>query len=81
MWEKDYLINPTEGLSLEQAKSLLGGEAAIWSDFVDASNIYSLIFPRLRFLFSNPRVIKTVYQKTVCEIYHMYPRMGLIVYH
>ena len=49
MWEKDYLANPVEGLNEQESKDMLGGEAAIWTEFVDASNIYSLIFPRLRY--------------------------------
>ena len=48
-WEKDYLINPVKGLNKKEKKNMIGGEAAIWTEYVDASNIYSLIFPRLRY--------------------------------
>jgi hexosaminidase len=48
--EEHYLVDPLEGiadkLTPEQAASILGGEATIWSEYVDGENIDSRIWPR-----------------------------------
>jgi hexosaminidase len=45
-----YLVDPLEGiagkLTPEQTASILGGEATIWSEYVDSGNIDSRIWPR-----------------------------------
>lgn len=45
-----YLVDPLEGiedkLTPEQVASILGGEATMWSEFVDGENIDSRIWPR-----------------------------------
>lgn len=45
-----YLVDPLEGiqdkLTPEQAASILGGEATMWSEFVDGGNVDSRIWPR-----------------------------------
>ena len=47
-WIEDYKFNPAQGLTpTEIERGVLGGEAAIWSEFVDASNIFSMVYPRL----------------------------------
>jgi hexosaminidase len=48
--EKHYLVDPLGGaaaqLSPEQQKMILGGEACMWSEMVDAENVESRIWPR-----------------------------------
>lgn len=46
-WEKDYSQDPWSGLSEQEMPNMIGGEAAIWSEFVDGSNLFSMIYPRL----------------------------------
>lgn len=46
-WMQDYAFNPRQGFTDEEAEGILGGEAAIWTEFVDASNIFAMIYPRL----------------------------------
>ena len=48
--EEHYLVDPLEGiadqLTPEQTASILGGEATIWSEYVDGGNIDSRVWPR-----------------------------------
>lgn len=48
--EEHYLVDPLEGiadqLTPEQAASILGGEATMWSEFVTAETVDSRIWPR-----------------------------------
>lgn len=47
-WKKYYECEPNDFSGNEQQKSLvIGGEACMWSDFVDDSNILQRIFPRV----------------------------------
>lgn len=47
-WYKYYLIEPMANFNgtAEQAKLLRGGEACLWSEYVDGSNIESRLWPR-----------------------------------
>ena len=48
--EEHYLVDPLDGiadqLTPEQTASILGGEATIWSEYVDGGNIDSRVWPR-----------------------------------
>eukprot|EP00595_Chromulina_sp_UTEXLB2642_P000570 CAMPEP_0196766350 /NCGR_PEP_ID=MMETSP1095-20130614/23257_1 /TAXON_ID=96789 ORGANISM="Chromulina nebulosa, Strain UTEXLB2642" /NCGR_SAMPLE_ID=MMETSP1095 /ASSEMBLY_ACC=CAM_ASM_000446 /LENGTH=273 /DNA_ID=CAMNT_0042127953 /DNA_START=684 /DNA_END=1505 /DNA_ORIENTATION=- len=46
-WKTMYSYNPTDGLTDQQADLVLGGEAAVWGEYVDETNIMSTIYPRL----------------------------------
>lgn len=45
-WQLIYSHNPIANLTEEQAKLVLGGEAAVWSELIDEQNLDSLIWPR-----------------------------------
>ncbi|KAK6068711.1 glycosyl hydrolase family 20 [Seiridium cupressi] len=45
-WQLIYSHNPVENLTAEQAELVLGGEAAVWSELIDGTNVDSLIWPR-----------------------------------
>ncbi|KAG0207326.1 hypothetical protein BGX33_006907 [Mortierella sp. NVP41] len=45
-WQRIYAYDFTEGLTAEEAKHVIGGEVAMWSEQVDAQNIDSKIWPR-----------------------------------
>ncbi len=48
-WESFYANDPTAGMGFtrEQESRMLGGEAAIWGEHVDATNIETRVFPRV----------------------------------
>ncbi|XP_077987384.1 beta-hexosaminidase subunit alpha-like [Glandiceps talaboti] len=46
-WEKFYLCEPTDFTGTEEQKNLIiGGEACIWAEYVDGSNVVSRLWPR-----------------------------------
>ncbi|KAI0146798.1 glycoside hydrolase family 20 protein [Pestalotiopsis sp. NC0098] len=45
-WQLIYAHNPVANLTDDQAKLVLGGEAAVWSELIDEHNLDSLIWPR-----------------------------------
>ncbi|KAI0137071.1 putative cytochrome 52A4 [Xylariales sp. AK1849] len=45
-WQLVYSHNPVENLTAEEAKLVLGGEVAVWSELIDESNVDQLIWPR-----------------------------------
>ena len=45
-WEDMYNYDPAINMTAQQEKLLLGGEVAMWGEYVDDANIESYIFPR-----------------------------------
>ncbi|KAF9961591.1 hypothetical protein BGZ72_002904 [Mortierella alpina] len=45
-WQKIYSFNPLMGLSRKEAESVLGGEALLWGEQVDDTNLDSKLWPR-----------------------------------
>ncbi|KAI1874623.1 hypothetical protein JX265_004831 [Neoarthrinium moseri] len=45
-WQLIYQHDPRANLTEEQAKLVLGGEVAVWSETIDETNVDSLIWPR-----------------------------------
>ncbi|KAK3897645.1 beta-hexosaminidase 2 [Staphylotrichum tortipilum] len=45
-WRLVYSYDPTAGLAPEEAKLVLGGEVAVWSETIDPANLDTLIWPR-----------------------------------
>jgi len=47
-WYKYYMVDPMKDFygTEEQAKLIIGGEAALWSEYVDGTNIVSRLWPR-----------------------------------
>lgn len=46
-WEKMYAVDPVAGLDEEGASHVLGGEACMWGEHVDPSDLESTVWPRL----------------------------------
>ncbi|WP_263358785.1 beta-N-acetylhexosaminidase [Acidicapsa ligni] len=75
--EKHYLVDPLEGiadkLTPEQAASVLGGEATIWSEFVTPETIDSRIWPR------TAAIAERLWSpQNVRDVDSMYERMAVI---
>ncbi|KAG0021014.1 hypothetical protein BGZ80_003219, partial [Entomortierella chlamydospora] len=45
-WQRIYAYDFTEGLTGEEAKKVIGGEAALWSEQADASVVENKVWPR-----------------------------------
>ncbi|KAL2124498.1 hypothetical protein VTJ04DRAFT_863 [Mycothermus thermophilus] len=45
-WRLVYSHDPVAGLTPEQAKLVLGGEVAVWSETIDSTNFDTLVWPR-----------------------------------
>ncbi|KAH9503397.1 hypothetical protein Btru_072909 [Bulinus truncatus] len=46
-WTKYYLCEPFNiNASVEDLKNIIGGEACLWSEFIDESNLLSILWPR-----------------------------------
>lgn len=45
-WISMYAVDPTAGLSAAQSKLVLGGEAAMWSEYVSSSTLDVQVWPR-----------------------------------
>jgi len=72
-----YLVDPLEGiadkLTPEQTGSILGGEATIWSEFVDGEMIDSRVWPRTAAIaerFWSPQQVR--------DVDSMYQRMAIV---
>jgi hexosaminidase len=72
-----YLVDPLEGiadkLTPEQVASILGGEATIWSEFVDGEIIDSRVWPRTAAIaerFWSPQQVR--------DVSSMYERMAIV---
>jgi hexosaminidase len=72
-----YLVDPLEGISdkltPEQTASILGGEATIWSEFVDGEIIDSRVWPRTAAIaerYWSPRQVR--------DVDSMYQRLAIV---
>ncbi|KAF9203996.1 hypothetical protein BGZ49_005795 [Haplosporangium sp. Z 27] len=45
-WQRIYAYDFTDGLTEEEAKHVIGGEAALWSEQIDASVVENKVWPR-----------------------------------
>lgn len=45
-WQSMYTVDPTSGLTASEAKLVLGGEAAMWGEYVDSDTIDPQVWPR-----------------------------------
>jgi hexosaminidase len=75
--EAHYLVDPLEGISdkvtPEQAASILGGEATIWSEYVNGENIDSRIWPR------TAAIAERLWSpQQVRDVDSMYQRMAIV---
>jgi hexosaminidase len=75
--EEHYLVDPLEGiadkLTPEQTSSILGGEATMWSEYVNGENIESRIWPRTAAIaerFWSPQHVR--------DVDSMYSRLAVI---
>ena len=73
--EQHYLVDPTAGeaasLTAEQKKNILGGEAAMWAEYVTWENVDSRIWPR------TAAIAERLWSpEDVRDVPSMYARMG-----
>ncbi|KAF9906524.1 hypothetical protein EC991_000531 [Linnemannia zychae] len=45
-WQKAYSFNPLQGLNSKESKKVLGGEALLWGEQVDNTNLDTKLWPR-----------------------------------
>ncbi len=45
-WQNMYSYDPATGLSVDQASRVIGGEGALWGEYIDETNIEQNIYPR-----------------------------------
>lgn len=45
-WQLIYSHDPAADLTADEARNVLGGEVALWSEMVDAVNVDALLWPR-----------------------------------
>ncbi|KAF9146694.1 hypothetical protein BGX30_010756 [Mortierella sp. GBA39] len=45
-WQKVYSFNPLQGLNTKESKKVLGGEALLWGEQVDNTNLDTKLWPR-----------------------------------
>ena len=45
-WQTMYTYDPTQGLTTAQAGYIIGGETALWGEYIDGGNIEQNIYPR-----------------------------------
>ncbi|KAF9141091.1 woronin body major protein, partial [Mortierella sp. GBA39] len=45
-WQRIYSFDFTEGLTAAEAKHVIGGEVAMWSEQADSTNIDTKVWPR-----------------------------------
>ncbi|KXN82648.1 Beta-hexosaminidase 2 [Leucoagaricus sp. SymC.cos] len=45
-WQKSYSFNPTNGLTADQAKLVMGGQQLLWTEQSGPSNLDSIAWPR-----------------------------------
>ncbi|KAF9922339.1 hypothetical protein FBU30_007580 [Linnemannia zychae] len=45
-WQKAYSFNPLQGLNTKESKKVLGGEALLWGEQVDNTNLDTKLWPR-----------------------------------
>ncbi|SPO03573.1 related to beta-hexosaminidase precursor [Cephalotrichum gorgonifer] len=45
-WKLIYAYDPVAGLTEEEASKVLGGEVAVWTERIDATNLDGLLWPR-----------------------------------
>jgi hexosaminidase len=74
---RHYAVDPMSGaaatLTTEQKKLILGGESCMWSEYVDAENIDSRIWPR------NAAIAERLWSpQTVTDAASMYARLSVI---
>lgn len=45
-WQQTYSFNPMANMTEEAAKKVLGGQAQVWTEQVDATNLEEVLWPR-----------------------------------
>lgn len=45
-WQKAYSFNPTEGMTSEESKLVLGGQQLLWAEQAGPSNLDTIVWPR-----------------------------------
>ena len=76
-----YAFDPAAGRAPEQATRILGGEATLWSEFIDAANLDLMAWPRLlafaEALWSGPGAPYAEFQARLPEQYRRLREAGV----
>lgn len=82
-WMQRYRVDPVDGLNGEAATYIKGGEACLWGEHIDQTNLFSRAYPRLSAVAErlwSPEEVREPYEAEM-RMAHMRCRMQAKGYH